>query len=59
MDFNDLRAKKAPVTKAQLRTRVRNICRIVAARKVASACVAGLCKVCKEVVQKRGAMAKS
>jgi transposase len=59
MDLEDLRKKKAPVTKAQLRIRVRNVCRTHAARKVAGACVAGLRKVCKEVIKKRGAMAKS
>ena len=34
MNLDDLRAKRAPVTKAVLRTRVRNVCRTVAARKI-------------------------
>ncbi len=54
-DRADLAAKRAPLSKAEFRTRVRAICRSKRAQKVAKKFAKGLRKVCVEVVAKQGA----
>ena len=58
-DLGDLRAKRPPLRKTAFKARVRAICRSAKAQQVAAACARGLRKVCKEVIAKRGAMARS
>jgi transposase len=58
-DLADLKAKRPSLDKAAYIARVRAICRSQKAKRVASACCAGLQRVCKEVVKKKGGMARS
>ena len=58
-DLGDLRAKRPPLAKTAFKARVRAICASPKAQRAAAACARGLRKVCKEVVAKRGAMARS
>ena len=53
-DLTDLRAKRAPVSKAQLQARVRTIMRTEKAKVVASNCARGLKRVCQKIVENGG-----
>ena len=55
MDLSDLEKKRAPVTKAQLKDRVRSLVRTKKSKAVAKKCVRGLWNVAKIVAKKRGA----
>ena len=59
MDLEDLKAKRKPLDKAAYTARVQAVCRTQKAQRAGAACCQGLKKVCKEVVKKRGAMARS
>ena len=58
-DLADLVAGRAPLGKMAYRKRIVNTCRSQAAKRVASNIFKGLRKVCKEVVLKKGARARS
>ena len=55
MDSADLSARRAPVPKCTLKTRVRNLLQTQQAKRVAGKCASGLRHVCREVVRLRGA----
>ena len=55
MDLADLSARRAPVQKFTLKTRVRNLLQTQQAKRVAGRCASGLRRVCREVVRLRGA----
>ncbi|CAE8608571.1 unnamed protein product [Polarella glacialis] len=55
----DLRAGRKALDKKAYQARVRSTCRTKRAQTVAASCAGGLRKVCKEVVAKKGAMARS
>ncbi len=54
MDLDDLVRKRQPVTKAQLKARVRRLMRSAKAKRVAKNFVKGLRNVCFEVLEKGG-----
>ena len=54
-DLADLRAKRAPVDREGLKTRVRSLFQSAKAKTVAANCAKGLRKVCREVKEKSGA----
>ena len=58
-DLADLMANRPPMGKFAYRKRIVNICRSARARQVAGNCCKALRKVCKEVVLKKGAMARA
>ncbi|CAE8653377.1 unnamed protein product [Polarella glacialis] len=58
-DWADLRAGRKALDKKAYQARVRSTCRTKRAQAVAASCAGGLRKVCKEVVAKKGAMARS
>ena len=58
MDLKDALAKRPPLSKAAYRRRVRALLKSPKAQAVAAADANGLHKVCKEVVQKRGAASR-
>ena len=58
-DLADLVARRAPLGKMAYRKRIVNVCRSQKAQQVASNCCKGLRKVCREVVDRHGAMARS
>ena len=55
----DLKAKKEVLSEAEYMKRVQALCRSQAVQRVAAACAKNLTKVCKEVVSKKGGMARS
>ena len=55
MDLADLSARRAPVQKFTLKTRVRNLLQTQQAKRVAGRCASGLQRVCRDVVRLRGA----
>ena len=55
MDLADLSARRAPMQKCTLRTRVRNLLQTQQAKRAAGNCASGLRRVCREVVRLRGA----
>ena len=55
MDLSDLEAKRPPVTKVQLKARIRSLVGTKKAKAVAKKCVRGLWNVAKVVVKKKGA----
>lgn len=59
LDLQDALAKRTPLSKTAYRRRVRAVCRSPKAKAVAAAYANGLCKVCKEVVQKKGAASRA
>ncbi|CAE8615557.1 unnamed protein product [Polarella glacialis] len=58
-DLEGLEAQRPVLGKMAFRARVRAICRTQRSQRVAAACADGLKKVCREVIKKRGAMARS
>ena len=50
-----MRAKRAPVDREGLKTRVRSLFQSAKAKTVAANCAKGLRKVCREVKKKNGA----
>ena len=59
LDFNDLKAKRKPLSKPAFRERVRKVLKSQKAQTVAASCARNLRKVCEEVVQKKGAASRS
>ena len=57
-DLEDLRLKKPGLTKTQYRNRIKEILRTVKAQNVAKAKFQNYKKVCKEVVNKKGAASR-
>lgn len=55
MDLADLSARRAPVQKFTLKTRVRNLLQTQQAKRVAGNCASGLRRVCQEVIRLHGA----
>ena len=55
MDLADLSARRAPVPKCTLKTRVRNLLQTQPAKRVVGKCASGLRRVCREVVRLHGA----
>lgn len=59
MDLKDLRAKRAPLGKAAYQRRVMQICNTKKAQSVAASYARRLKKVAQEIVEKKGAAARS
>ena len=57
-DLADLHAKRAPVTKAGLKVRVRALCRSAKGKEVAVNCFQSLRKTCQEVKENGGIATK-
>ena len=57
-DLADLRAKRPPIGRTAFQARVRSLCATRKAQCVAMNIAAGFRKTCKEVVMKKGAMAR-
>ena len=55
MDLADATKRRRPLTKAQYVARVKRALKTKKAQQVAGACTRGLVKVCREVLQKKGA----
>ena len=58
LDFADLRAKRAAMTKPKFRQRVKRLITTRASDRVAARCLASFRKTCLEVVKKKGAAAR-
>ena len=59
MDLHDLHHKRPRLGKTAYKARVRAVCKTMKSQQVAAACFKGLQKVCREVVQKKGAAARA
>ena len=59
LDLADLKKKKRPLSKTAYIARVRTVCRSQKAQVVASNLARSLKKTCREVIQKKGASARS
>ena len=57
-DLEDLRLDRPPLSKAQYKQRLKQVLGTAKAQKVAKAKFRNLKRVCKEVVQKKGAMSR-
>ena len=59
VDLQDLHQKRPRLGKTAYKARVRAVCKSAKSQRVAAACFRGLRKVCREVVRKKGAGARS
>ena len=59
MDLQDLHQKRPRLGKMAYKARVRAVCKSAKSQRVAAACYGGFRKVCREVVRKKGAAARS
>ena len=59
MDLQDLHLRRPRLGKTAYKARIRAVCKSPKSQDVAAACFKGLRKVCREVVRKRGAGARS
>ena len=59
MDLEDLHRKRARLGKMAYKARVRAVCKSSKSQRVAAACFRGFRTVCREVVRKKGAAARS
>jgi len=58
-ELADIRATRPALSKPRFKARVRQICKSQRAQRAAAAYAKGLRRVCKEVISKKGAMARS
>ena len=59
MDLQDLHLRRPRLGKTAYKARIRAVCKSAKSHQVAAACFKGLRKVCREVVRKKGAAARS